>query len=266
MSVAFSFGSYYPGSGPLYRLDPRTKLLAGFVLLGCALASRSFAALGVIAAFVAVLYAMSRIPIGRALRSLAPLMVLALFVAVLNLFTGEGGRTLVEFGPLRITEGGVHGFLFMGARMTLMMCGMSLVTMTTMTLDLTHAVERLLAPLSRLGFPSHELGMMLGIALRFMPQFATELQTTYRAQVSRGARVGSGPAGAVRMLASVSVPLFASVFRHAETLAQAMDARCYHGEQGRTRLRELRFRACDGVAAAVMVLLAVLVVYVGALA
>ena len=263
MSGAFSFGSYYPGQGPLYLLDPRTKLLAGFAFLGCALAARSFAAVGALAAFVACLYAVSRIPAGRALRSLAPLLVLVALVAVLNLFTGEGGRVLAQLGPLRITEGGVRSCLFMGARMTVRMCGMSLVTLTTMTLDLTHAVERLLMPLARLGFPAHELGMILGIALRFMPQFAAELKTTYRAQASRGARAASGPGGAVRMLASVSVPLFASVFRHAETLAAAMDARCYHGEQGRTRLHELRFRACDAVAAAVMAALAACVALVG---
>ena len=106
---------------------------------------------------------------------------------------------------------------------------------------------------------------MLGIALRFMPQLAAALQPPYRAQVRRGARAAAGPLGAVRMLSSVSVPLFASIFRHAETLSQAMDARCYHGEQGRTRMHPLRFGARDAVAAALLVALAAAVVLAGLL-
>lgn len=263
MNEVFSFGSYYPGDGVLHRLDPRTKLLGGLAFLIISLLAGSFAALGFIAVFVGVLYVLAGVPAGRAVRSLAPLLAIVVIVSLLNLFTDQDGAVVAQFGFIRIYEGGIHAFAFMGARMLLMMCAMSLVTMTTMTLDLTHAVERLLAPFSRVGLPAHELGMMLGIALRFMPQFATELQVTYRAQVSRGARVASGPLGAVRMLSSVSIPLFTSIFRHAETLSAAMDARCYHGEQGRTRLHPLAFARCDAIAAAVLTALAVAVVACG---
>lgn len=262
MNEVFSFGSYYPGEGVLHRLDPRTKLLGGLAFLIISLLAGSFAALGVIAAFVGVLYVLAGVPAGRAARSLAPLLAIVAVVSLLNLFTDQDGAVVVQLGFIRIYEGGIHAFAFMGARMLLMMCAMSLVTMTTMTLDLTHAVERLLAPFSRVGLPAHELGMMLGIALRFMPQFATELQVTYRAQVSRGARVASGPLGAVRMLSSVSIPLFTSIFRHAETLSAAMDARCYHGEQGRTRLHPLAFARRDVIAAAVLLALGAIVAVV----
>ncbi len=262
MNEVFSFGSYYPGEGVLHRLDPRTKLLGGLAFLIISLLAGSFAALGVIAAFVGVLYVLAGVPAGRAARSLAPLLAIVAVVSLLNLFTDQDGAVVVQLGFIRIYEGGIHAFAFMGARMLLMMCAMSLVTMTTMTLDLTHAVERLLAPFSRVGLPAHELGMMLGIALRFMPQFATELQVTYRAQVSRGARVASGPLGAVRMLSSVSIPLFTSIFRHAETLSAAMDARCYHGEQGRTRLHPLAFARRDAIAAAVLLALGAIVAVV----
>lgn len=262
MNEVFSFGSYYPGESVLHRLDPRTKLLGGLAFLIISLLAGSFAALGVIAAFVGVLYVLAGVPAGRAARSLAPLLAIVAVVSLLNLFTDQDGAAVVQLGFIRIYEGGIHAFAFMGARMLLMMCAMSLVTMTTMTLDLTHAVERLLAPFSRVGLPAHELGMMLGIALRFMPQFATELQVTYRAQVSRGARVASGPLGAVRMLSSVSIPLFTSIFRHAETLSAAMDARCYHGEQGRTRLHPLAFARRDAIAAAVLLALGAIVAVV----
>lgn len=260
MSEVFSFGSYHPGDSVLHRLDPRTKLLGGVVFLIISLAAHSFAALGVIAVFVCALYLLGRIPVGRAARSLAPLLAIVLVVAILNLFSGHGGRVLLQLGPVEISEGGLSSFAFTALRMLLMMCTMSLITLTTMTLDLTHAVERLLAPFARFGLPAHELGMMLGIALRFMPQFASELQITYRAQVSRGARMGGGPLGGVRMLSSVSIPLFASVFRHAETLSEAMDARCYHGETGRTRMHPLHFAVHDGAAFALLAVLAVAVV------
>lgn len=259
MSEAFSFGSYYPGDSVLHRLDPRTKLLGGLAMLIISLLAHSFVALGFIAGFVALLYLLARVPAGRAARSLAPLLVIVVVVSLLNLVTNQDGDVVVQLGFVRIYEGGVRAFAFLGLRMLLMMCAMSLVTMTTMTLDLTHAVERLLAPFGRIGLPAHELGMMLGIALRFMPQFATELQVTYRAQVSRGARVAAGPLGAVRMLSSVSIPLFTSIFRHAETLSAAMDARCYHGEQGRTRLHPLAYRRRDAIAAGVLLALAVAV-------
>lgn len=265
MNETFSFGSYYPGEGPLYRLDPRTKLLGGIAFLIISLMARTPFALAPLALFVAALYALARIPVGRAVRSLAPLLGIVAVVAILNLFTDQGGRVLVRLWFLQVTEGGLASFAFIAVRMLLMMCAMSLVTMTTMTLDLTHAVERLLAPTARIGVPAHEIGMMLGIALRFMPQFATEFMQTYRAQVSRGARLSGGPWGGVRMLSSVAVPLFASVFRHAETLSDAMDARCYHGEQGRTRLHPLRFAACDAAACAALALTAACVVWVSAL-
>ena len=250
----FSFGSYYPGDGVLYRLDPRVKLLGGIAFLIITLLARTASALVPPALFVAALYLLARVPAGRAARSVAPLLGIVVVVGILNLFTDHSGAILVQLGPLAISEGSLSSFAFISVRMVIMMCAMSLVTMTTQTLDLTHAVERLLAPFARFGVPAHEIGMMLGIALRFMPQFATELTQTYRAQVSRGARLAGGP-----------IPLFASIFRHAETLSAAMDARCYHGEQGRTRMHPLRFATRDAGAAACLVALAIAVVAVSAL-
>ena len=121
----------------------------------------------------------------------------------------------------------------------------------------------MLKPLARFGVPAHELGMIMGIALRFMPQFANELAVVYHAQVSRGARLSNSPARGVHMLTSLMVPLFTSVFRHAETLSAAMDARCYHGGEGRTHLHPLRFAPRDGAAAAFMAVLAGCVAAIG---
>lgn len=263
MNPGFSFGSYVSGTSCVHRLDPRTKLIAGCAFIVVLLCAKTAAALAVCAAFTALCYALAQIPPSKAARSLAPLMAIVIIVAVLNLFVTQGGQVLVDWGILRISEAGVQTCLFMGARLTIMMLGMSLITLTTMTIDLTEAFEWVLKPLARFGVPAHELGMIMGIALRFMPQFANELAVVYHVQVSRGARLSNSPARGVHMLTSLMVPLFTSVFRHAETLSAAMDARCYHGGEGRTHLHPLRFAPRDGAATAFMAVLAGCVAAIG---
>lgn len=260
MSTGFSFGSYVPGNSCIHRIDARIKLTLGIAFIVTLLCGRTFASLGIAAAFVFLTYVLARISAGKALRSLAPLMVIVLIVVVLNLFTQQGGETLVQLGIFRISMGGVQAAGFIGVRLTVMMLGMSLITLTTPTIELSEAFEKMLAPFARFGLPAHELGMIMGIALRFMPQFATELATVYHAQVSRGARLSNSPVHGVRMVSSLMIPLFASVFRHAETLSFAMDARCYHGGEGRTHLRPMKLTALDAIATAVMAALVVLVV------
>lgn len=266
MGTAFSFGSFYPGNGVLYRLDPRTKLLCGLAFIIMILFAKNILALAAVAAFVALLYALARIPLANALKSLAPLLFIVLFASILNLFMAEGGAVLFQMGFIRITEAGVYQCAFIACRLLLMMMGMSLLTLTTPTLDLTEAFERLLTPFARFGLPAHELGMIMGIALRFMPQFATELTCIYHAQISRGAALSNSPVKGVRMLSSLMIPLFTSVFRHAETLAQAMDARCYHGSQGRTRLHPLTYAKRDAFAACALAALAMAIIAANLLA
>ena len=265
MSNGFSFGSYIPGNSPVHRVDPRVKLVLGCAFIVLLLLAKTPAALATAFMLAAVLYVLAGIPPVKALRSLAPLMAIVVIVAVLNLFTQQGGAVMLRLGPLCISELGVQSALFMGARLTVMMSGMSLITLTTPTIDLSEAFESLLSPLARFGFPAHELGMIMGIALRFMPQFSSELSTVYHAQISRGARLSNSPVRGVRMVSSLMVPLFASVFRHAETLSFAMDARCYHGGQGRTRLHPLKLAPRDAVAVLVIVAFGVAVVAANAL-
>ena len=265
MNEVFSFGSYYPGDSPLHKCDARTKLTLGFVFLIVALMARGFVGLGVIAVFVAFLYVVSRIPFGKAMRSLAPLMAIALICALLNLFVDQSGETLFKWGIIEISTGSVYSCLFVGCRIILMMMGMSLITMTTTTLDLTAAVEQMLHPFARFGVPAHELGMIMGIALRFMPQFATEFSSIREAQLARGAGLKTSPVRGVQMLSSLMTPLFTSVFRHAETLSAAMEARCYHGKEGRTRLHPLSFAPRDGVACGLVAVLLACVIAVNIL-
>lgn len=259
MKNAFAFGSYFPGESPVHALDPRAKLLLAFAFIVIALNAHGIAALAVCAAFVLAGYGLARLPFGKAVRSILPLCAIVVVAAGLNLFVVQGGEVLLDWGFLRVSEAGVASCAFIAARLVLMLMAMSLVTMTTTSLDLTEAFERLLSPFSRFGLPAHELAMVMGIALRFMPQFAQEFVNVYRAQISRGAKALEGR-GSFRMLASLLVPLIASAFRRAETLSLAMDARCYHGSVGRTRLSPLAFAPRDAAACAVVAALAACVV------
>ncbi len=251
------FGRYWKADSPLHRLDPRTKLLGTLALVVIVFLAQNFLALGFVALAIACLFPLGRIPLSQALRSIAPLSFIIAITALFNLFFVQGGAPLADWGWLRISEAGMRSALFIGLRLTLLLLSGSLLTLTTPSLDITEALERLLAPLGRWGFPAHEFAFVMGLALRFLPQFTDEFRDIRTAQVARGANLAtspfrSGPAA----LASLIVPLFASVFRHADTLSAAMDARCYHGSQGRTRLRPLAFGARDRWAALALAALA----------
>lgn len=180
---AFSFGSYYPGDSAIHR-SPANQVALGFVFRSRR--SRSAAS----ADWPRSQFSLScSIPCpgcrcAGSLSSMAPLLAIVVVVAVLNLFTDQSGRILWQLGFLQISEGSLRSAAFMASRLTLMMTGMSAITLTTPTLDLTAGFERLLAPFARVGLPAHELGMIMGIALRFMPQFATEMKQTADAQAS----------------------------------------------------------------------------------
>ena len=255
MMRGFSFGSYVPGTSPVHKLDARAKLLLGCAFIVITLNARSFLALIPVALFVMGAYALARIPARKALRSLAPLMFIVVIASIMNLFVVQGGPVYFEWAFIRISEQGVLTCLLIACRLVLMMAGMSLVTLTTMTLD----------PFARFGVPAHEIGMIMGIALRFMPQFATEFSSIREAQLARGAGLKTSPVRGAQMLSSLMTPLFTSVFRHAETLSAAMEARCYHGKEGRTRLHPLSFAPRDGVACALVAVLLACVIAVNVL-
>ena len=235
-------GRYWPGTSPLHRMDARAKLLLALALMAVVFVAQSFGAGGMRSFRVRIRSSWRVIPLRSAFKSIAPLAFIVVVTALLNVFFVQGGAVLFEWWIIRISEAGLWQAAFIACRLLLLLLGMSLLTLTTATLDITDAFEYLLRPFRRIGVPAHELSMMMGIALRFLPQFTFELQTVYRAQISRGATFSKGR---LRMLASLMVPLFTSAFRHAETLSSAMDARCYHGGIGRTRLHPLTFTRLD---------------------
>lgn len=258
MSGMAVIGQYWSGESFVHRMDPRAKMLLSLLLVATVFCAQSYVALAVCALFIGGFYRASEIPLAQALRSVAPLLFLVLLTALLNVLFVQGGEVYFQWWIICISQKGLASAAFIAVRLFLLLLSMSLLTLTTATLDITEAFERLLSPFARIGLPAHELGMLMGIALRFLPQFVSELTCVYRAQVSRGASFSArSPSGGLRSLTALLVPLFASAFRHAETLSGAMDARCYHGGNGRTRLSPLRFTSRDGVGcAAVLVMFA----------
>ncbi len=261
MSRTALFGQYWTGASPVHRMDSRVKILLSLALMAVLFCAQSWIGLALCAVFIGAFYVIAEIPLPQAFRSIAPLMILVLFTALLNAFFVQSGEVYFQWWVLVISEGGLRRAAFVAARLTMLLLSASLLTLTTTTLDITEAFERLLSPFARFGLPAHELGMIMGIALRFLPQFVGELRTLYRAQISRGANIATNPLkGGASSLLALTVPLFASAFRRAETLSHAMDARCYHGGNGRSRLHALAIGRLDfvGVLAVCLMLACVL--------
>ena len=260
------FGRYWEADSIVHSLDPRTKLVGVIFWMVIAFSAGNFPALGVVAVATLAIPIVARIPLGQAFRSIAPLSFIIGLTALFNLFWVQGGTVLAAWGPIQISEEGVRMAIFISIRLTILLFAGSMLTLTTTTLDITEAFERLLTPLARIGVPAHAFALILGIALRFLPQFAEELHTIRIAQLARGAKLATSPTrSGIAGLTSLLVPLFASAFRHADTLANAMDARCYHGAHGRTRLCPLAFTRADAGALAFFVALLAVVLGISAL-
>ena len=263
MAKGALFGRYWEAESPVHRLDPRMKVFGTLLLIVTVFCAGSFPALGLIALCTVGMFALARIPLLQALRSTAPLSFIIVLTALFNLFYIQGGTVYVDWGWCAISEEGIRQALFMAVRLTLLLLSGSLLTLTTTSLDITEALERLLMPLARIGVPAHEFSLVLGIALKFLPQFAEEFRVIRSAQLARGAKLATSPIrGGLAGLTSLLVPLFSSAFRHADTLSSAMDARCYHGAEGRTRLNPLRLGRRDAIALVALVALLVLTIVV----
>jgi energy-coupling factor transport system permease protein len=251
-----SLGQFYPVDSPVHSLDPRAKIVATAVLaVGLFLIDSTTGLLFVAAALVA-LVAASRIPVRTFLRLLRPvLFIVALTVTFQVLFSREGSVVL-EWGFLEIHSGGLRLGFFLALRIFLLVGAAGLLTATTAPVALADGIEDLLSPLERVRFPAHEVAMMMTIALRFIPTLGDEAEKIRGAQAARGADFSEGgPVRRARSLIPVLVPLTVGAFRRADELAEAMESRGYRGGEGRTRYRELRFRARDALALAVSVLI-----------
>lgn len=250
-----TFGQYYYATSPVHRLDPRTKLLLAIVYIIFLFCAKGLIGYLLIAAFTVFLYLISKVPLRMSMKNLKPILPLILFTALLNLLFVQDGEVLWQWGFIKLTTGGILLAVTMAIRLVFLIAGSAILTYTTLPLSLTDGLEQLLSPLSRIRFPSHELAMMMTIALRFIPTLLEETEKLIMAQKARGADMETGgPIKRVKSYFPVLIPLFVSSFRRAEELAIAMEARCYHGGEGRTRLRELHYASRDLVAVLVIAL------------
>ena len=242
-----TIGQHFPGNSVLHRCDPRLKLVGTIAYIIVLFVASNPLGIALSLALLALLYTVAKIPYRLILKSLKPIVPIIIFTAVLNLFfiTGEG-EPLVRLWIFSIYEEGVSYAVLMAVRVVALIAGTSLLTYTTSPIVLTDAIESLLRPLQKVRFPVHELAMMMTIALRFIPTLIEETEKIMNAQKARGAMLDTGTfAQRIKALVPVLIPLFISAFRRADELAMAMECRCYHGGEGRTRLKQLRFTATD---------------------
>lgn len=255
-----TLGQFFPGDTLAHRLDPRTKLLLTVLYIVALFCAKSLAGYALVILWLMVSVAVSKVSYRALVKGLKPVWIIIAFTAILNLFYTRG-TVLVSFWKLRITLEGVQAAITMMLRITLLIMGTFLLTYTTSPIRLTDGLESLLSPLKKLRVPVHELAMMMAIALRFIPTLIEETDKIMSAQKARGADFESGSLfRRAKALVPILVPLFISAFRRADELATAMECRCYHGGEGRTKLHELHYAARDGAVLALGVLLTAAVI------
>ena len=252
-------GQYLPGNSVVHRMDPRSKILLTLFIIVFLFMTNSFVGYGLFALLIFGTVVVAKIPMNYILRGLKPLILILVLTFGLHLFM-DPGDVLFHIGPINATKQGLISGLMMVFRLILLIVTTSIMTLTTSPIDLTDGLERLMRPFQAIGVPAHELAMMMTIALRFIPTLIEETDKIMKAQMARGADFESGNIiRRVKSMIPVLVPLFVSAFRRADELALAMEARCYRGGKGRTRMKELKFSSLDAVTSGSVLMYVVLV-------
>ncbi|GHU53649.1 energy-coupling factor transporter transmembrane protein EcfT [Clostridia bacterium] len=258
-----TIGQYFPMESPIHKMDARFKILLTGVFIAMLFYGDSIFGLVIGALFVVIVTYVSKISFTMLVKSIKPIVPILIFTGLLNLFFLQDGEVYFHWKFIKITQYGVETSVFMLFRIILLVCGSSLLTYTTSPIVLTDAIESLLKPLKKIKMPVHELAMMMTIALRFIPTLIEETDKIMCAQKSRGADLETG--GIVKRakaLLPILIPLFVSAFRRAEELATAMECRCYHGGEGRTRLKVLKstYRDYIGVFVTLLFFAAIIII------
>ena len=240
-----SFGQYYPTRSPLHSLDPRVKIILTLLYIVCSFLCKNVLSYALLLLSALLLVALGKIPLKIVLRGLRGVLFVLAFTALLNVFWTSGEVLLFEWKFIKIYLEGIYSAIFIMIRIAALIIGTGmLMTYTTTPIALTNAIEDLLSPLKKLHVPVHTFAMMMTIALRFIPTLTEETDRIMTAQKARGADFSSGGLIArAKALVPVLIPLFVSAFNRAGDLATAMECRCYHGGEGRTRMnvRHMRF-------------------------
>ena len=258
-----TLGQYFPMDSVVHRMDARYKIIIVMLFLVMLFWGRNPVCLIAGLLFVILATFCSKIPIKMPFKSIKPILPVLIFTGTLNFFAMKGGTVYWQWKLLSVSSQGIQTSAFMVVRICLLIMGTSLLTYTTSPIVLTDAIESLLSPLKKLHMPVHELAMMMTIALRFIPTLIEETDKIMAAQKARGADLESGGLlQRVQALIPILIPLLVSAFRRAEELALAMECRCYHGGEGRTRLRELKSGLRDYIALGFVLLLLAAVIII----
>ena len=241
-----TLGQYFPGNSAIHRMDPRMKLILTIIYIVGVFMVANLLGYAIALAFLYLVVRLSGIRFSYLLKGVKPLRFIIIFTFLLNLFFVQGETPLLSLGFFTLTLEAVENAVYFALRLVFLVMGTSVLTLTTSPVRLTDGLERLMHPLSRFHFPSHELAMMMTIALRFIPTLLEETDKIKKAQMARGADFESGNLLArAKAMIPLLVPLFVSAFKRANDLAMAMEARCYRGGDHRTRLRELKYTKLD---------------------
>ena len=266
MMKNITLGQYYPVDSLVHRLDPRIKIILTIAMIAAVFMVHSLLGYGLVLLFVWLCARWSNVPFSMLMKGLKSLRFILILTFLLNLLFSSEGASLVHWGWLNITTGGLSRAVHYSLRLCFLVVGTSLLTLTTSPIMLSDGIELLLRPLRVIHFPAHELAMMMSIALRFIPTLLEETDKIMKAQMARGADFETGNLIArAKAMVPLLVPLFVSAFRRAGDLAMAMESRCYHGGEGRTRLRVLKITRNDWLACGVMALLIAAIVLEGVL-
>lgn len=249
-----TLGQYYPADSILHKLDPRVKLVTTIVFLIALFVADDWVGYLVATVFLVAVIKLSKVPFHFMVKGLKAIFFILLITMFFNLFLTPGDVVLVQIWKLKITDKGLHTAIFMAIRLIYLILGSSVMTLTTTPNDLTDGLEKLMNPLKKLHVPVHEVSMMMSIALRFIPILLEETDKIMKAQIARGADFEHGNlVQKAKNLVPLLVPLFISAFRRANDLAMAMEARCYRGGEGRTKMKPLLYEKRDYIAYAILV-------------
>ena len=244
-----TLGQYFPGDTIIHRLDPRTKLIWVVIFIAALFTARDYVSYALMIAVTVGLVAVSGVRPRNLLRGMKPLIFIICFTRILYLFYTRGGTTLFEWWIFTVTTAGIKRAVLMVIRIMMLICGTLLLTYTTSPMALTDGFEILFGPLKKIRVPIHEMSMMMSMALRFIPTLIEETDKIMSAQRARGADFDTGRLlERAKAMLPLLVPLFVSAFRRADELAVAMESRCYHGGEGRTRMKQLRLVRRDYLA------------------
>ena len=248
-----TIGQYVDGNSAIHKMDARVKILLSMAYVIILFVINSMGAYAVYALFTAFIIYLSKVPLKYIIRGLKPMLYILIFTVLINLFMTGGDTVLWQFHSLKITKEGAVAALQMLLRLVFLVMGTSLLTLTTTPLMLTDGIEKLLKPFNAIKVPSHEIAMMMTIAIRFIPTLSEETEKIMKAQMARGADFESGNIfRRTKAMVPILVPLFISAFKRADDLAIAMDSRCYNSGEKRTRMKEMKMTWRDAVGAAVM--------------